>query len=51
MLNKKIKTILSALTLLSAGAVILKGAYDYSMYKILKDIEKSIKKNSWEYYE
>jgi hypothetical protein len=49
--NKKTKTILSTLTLLGAGAIILKSIYDYSMYKILKDIEKSIKKNSWEYYE
>jgi len=51
MFNKKTKTILSTLTLLGAGAIILKSAYDYSMYRILKDIEKSIKKNSWEYYE
>lgn len=50
-LDKKSKRVLGVIGLLGLGAIAAKGIYDYSMYKIMKDIERSFKKNSWDYYE
>jgi hypothetical protein len=50
-LTKKEKGILGAITLLGLGAVVAKGLYEYSTYKILQNINKQFKKNSWEYYD
>lgn len=50
-LSNKEKGILGVITLISLGALIAKGLYDYSTYKILKQIDKQFKKNSWEYYD
>ena len=50
-LTKKEKGIIGAITLVSVVAVFAKGLYDYSTYKILQNINKQFKKNSWEYYE
>lgn len=50
-LTKKQKHILGFITLIGLGAAVAKGLYEYSSYKILKNIERQFKKNSWEYYE
>ena len=50
-LTRKQKGILSTITILGLGAIIAKGLYDYSTYKILKNIDRQFKKNSWEYYD
>ena len=50
-LTKKEKGVLGAITLVGVAAVFAKGLYDYSTYKILKNVEKHFKKNSWEYYD
>ena len=50
-LTNKEKIILGTITLVGVGAVLAKGLYDYSTYKILKNIEKQFNKNSWEYYD
>ena len=50
-LTKKEKGILGAITLLGLGAAVAKGLYEYSTYKILQNINKQFKKNSWEYYD
>lgn len=50
-LTKKQKGILGAITLIGLGAAFAKGLYEYSTYKILKNIDKQFKKNSWEYYD
>lgn len=47
----KIKTILNISMLLSIGTIICKGIYDYSIIKILKDFERKLKHNTWDYYE
>ena len=51
MFDRKTKTILGTIALIGIGAVVAKGLYDYSTYKILKGIERTFKKNSWEYYD
>ena len=50
-LTKKEKGILGTITLLGLGAAVAKGLYEYSTYKILRNIDKQFKKNSWEYYD
>ena len=41
-LTKKQKGILGAITLISLGAIVAKGLYEYSTYKILKNIDRRI---------
>ena len=50
-MSNKIKIILNISMFLGAGAIICKGIYDYSMFKILKDLERKLKHNTWDYYE
>jgi len=50
-LNNKTKIAILGITLLGIGSVVAKGLYDYSTYKILKNIERKFKHNTWEYYE
>lgn len=51
MFDRKTKIILGSIAFISIGAVVAKGLYDYTTYKILKGIEKNFKKNSWDYYD
>lgn len=50
-LNKKSKIAILGITLLGFGSLVAKGLYDYSTYKILKNIEQKFKRNTWDYYE
>ena len=51
-LTKKEKGIIGIITLIGiGGAAFAKGLYEYSTYKILKNIDRQFKKNSWEYYD
>ena len=50
-LTNKQKGIIGTVTLMSLGIFVIRGLYEYSSYKILKNIENKLKKNSWEYYE
>ena len=50
-LTKKEKGIIGIIALIGIGAAVAKGLYEYSTYKILKNIDKQFKKNSWEYYD
>lgn len=50
-LTNRQKGVISTIALLGVGAIIAKGLYDYSTYKMLKKINRQFKKNSWEYYD
>ena len=51
LLDNKTKFILSTILIITTGLYIVDKTLIYKSYKKIKDIDKILKKNSWEYYD